>query len=86
MKTLKPIKNFKKDKKISRIENIVTNNQKEKIIMKAGAYIVLSILIVINAIQQNYNSAFMILNILVVIYSVYSVVINCMAFIKMNSK
>ena len=86
LKKLKPIKNFKKDKKISRIENIVTNNQKEKIIMKAGAYIVLSILIVINAIQQNYNSAFMILNILVVIYSVYSVVINCMAFIKMNSK
>ena len=54
--------------------------------MKACAYIVLSILIVMNAIQQNYNFAFMMLSILVAIYAVYSAVINGLALNKMNSK
>lgn len=86
LKKMKISKNFKRDKKVSRIENIIKNNEKEKMIMKSCAYIVLSILIVINAIQQNYSFVFMILNILIVIYSVYSVVINFIAFRKMNNR
>lgn len=86
LKKLKSIKDFKRERKISRIENIVKSNEKEKIIMKACAYIVLSILIVMNAIQQNYNFAFMMLSILVAIYAVYSAVINGLALNKMNSK
>ena len=58
----------------------------EKTIMKIFAYIVLSILIFINAIQQNYNSAFMILSILAAGYAVYSALINCVAISKMNGK
>lgn len=86
LKKLKSIKDFKRERKISRIENIIKSNEKEKIIMKACAYIVLSILIVINAIQQNYNFVFVILSILVAVYAVYSAVINVMALSKMNSK
>lgn len=86
LKKLKSIKDFKRERKVSRIENIIKSNEKEKIIMKACAYIALSILIVINAIQQNYNIAFMILSTLVAIYGIYSAVINVMALSKMNSK
>ena len=65
---------------------IIKSEEKEKTIMKICAYIVLSVLIVINAIQQNYNSAFMILSILAAVYAVYSAVINGVAISKMNGK
>ena len=65
---------------------IIKSEEKEKTVMKICAYIVLSVLIVINAIQQNYNSAFMILSILAAVYAVYSAVINGVAISKMNGK
>lgn len=86
LKKLKSIENFKRDRKVSKIENIVRGNEKEKAIMKACAYVVLGVLIVINAIQQNYNLAFMILSVLVAIYAVYSAVINGIAISKMNNE
>lgn len=85
LKKLKCVKDFKRDKKISKIENIINNSEKEKMIMKSCAYIVLGILLVISTIQQNYNLAFVILNMLIIMYSVYSVVINLIAFNKINS-
>lgn len=84
LKKLKVIKNFKKDKKISKLEVIVKSKEKEKIIMKSCAYTLLSILIVLNAIQQNFNIVFMILSGIVAIYSIYSVVLNIIAVNKMK--
>mgnify|MGYP000617322678 FL=1 len=52
--------------------------------MKACAYVLFGILIVINAIQQNFNFIFIALSALVAIYSVYSAVINMIAFSKMK--
>ena len=86
LKKLKSIKDFKRDRKVSKIENIIKNDEKEKVIMKSCAYVVLSVLIVINAIQQNYNLAFMTLSVLVAVYAVYSAIINGVAISKMNSK
>lgn len=86
LKKMKISKKFKRDKKVSKVENIIKSDEKEKIIMKSCAYIVLSILIAINAIQENYSFVFMILNVLIIIYSLYSVVINFIAFRKMNSR
>lgn len=86
LKKLKCVKNFKREKKVSKIQNLINNSEKDKMIMKSCAYIVLSILVVINTIQQNYNLAFVILNMLIVVYSVYSVAINLIAFNKINSR
>lgn len=84
LKKLKVIKNFKRDKKVSKLELMVRSKEKEKIVMKACAYILLSALIVINAIQQNFNIMFMILSGIVALYSIYSGVLNIVAASKMK--
>lgn len=84
LKKLKSIKNFKRDKKVSKLEIIVRSKEKEKVIMKACAYMFLSVLIVINAIQQNFNVLFMVLSGIVAVYSIYSGVINVIAVSKMK--
>ena len=84
LKKLKVIKNFKRDKKVSKLELMVRSKEKEKIVMKACAYILLSALIVINAIQQNFNIMFMILSGIVAIYSIYSGALNIIAASKMK--
>ena len=66
------------------MESIINSKEKERVIMKAIAYILLSILVIINAIQQNFNLMFLILSTLVAIYSFYIGIINSIAFIKMN--
>lgn len=81
---LKVIKNFKREKKTSILEQTINSKEKEKIIMKAFAYVFLSILLVINAIQQNFNAVFLILSCLVAMYSFYSAIINTVAFIKIK--
>lgn len=84
LKKLKSIKNFKRDKKASKLEVIIRSKEKEKIVMKAFSYILLSILIVLNAVQQNFNIVFMILSGIVAIYSIYSGVLNIVAINKMK--
>lgn len=81
---LKVIKNFKRERKSSILENIVKRKEKEKTIVKAFAYMFLSILIIINAIQQNYNIIFLILSAVVAIYSFYIGIINTIAFSKIK--
>ena len=84
LKRLKVIKNFKRERKTSRLESIVKSKEKEKTIMKACAYALLSILVIINAIQQNFNVLFLVLSIFVAIYSFYIGIINIIAFSKMK--
>lgn len=86
LKKLKCIENFKREKKVSKIEILIKSKDKEKITMKACAYVVLGILIVLNAIQQNYNITFVILSGLIAVYAIYSAVINGIALSRMNSK
>ena len=84
LKKLKVIKNFKRDKKVSKLELMVRSKEKEKIVMKACAYILLSVLIVLNAIQQNFNIVFMILSGIVAVYSIYSGALNIVAASKIK--
>ena len=84
LKKLKVIKNFKREKKISLMESIINSKEKDRVIIKAIAYILISILVIINAIQQNYNLMLLILSVLVAIYSFYIGIINSIAFIKMK--
>ena len=84
LKKLKVIKNFKREKKTSLMESIINSKEKERVIMKAIAYILLSILVIINAIQQNFNLMSLILSVLAAIYSFYIGIINSIAFIKMK--
>ena len=84
LKKLKTIKHFKRNKKTSKLEVIIRSKEKEKVIMKACAYILLSILIVLNAIQENFNIIFIILSGVVAIYSIYSGVLNIIAVNKMK--
>lgn len=86
LKKLKCINNFNRTKKISKLDSIIQSNEKEKSIMKSCAYIVLSVLIVINAIQQNYNLIFVLLSIVVSVYSLYAAGINIIAFNKIKNK
>ena len=83
---LKSIKNFKRDRKVTKLEIIINSREKEKAMMKICAYALLSILIVINAIQQNHNMIFMLLSIIVAIYAIYSAVLNSVAFSRMKRK
>lgn len=84
LKKLKVVKNFKREDKISRLESIIKSKEKEKTIMKACAYALLSVLITINAVQQNFNELFLAVSILVAIYSFYIGIINIIAFSKMK--
>ena len=86
LKKLKYINDFKKERKVSKVDIIIKSQEKEKIIMRICAYIALSILIIINAIQQNYNLIFMILSIIIALYALYSAIINSVAVSRMNSK
>ncbi|KLE17164.1 hypothetical protein [Clostridium sp. C8] len=77
---LKVIKNFKRERKTSKLESIVNSKEKEKIVMKACAYALLSVLLILNAIQQNFNALFLTLSILGAVYSIYIGIINIIAF------
>lgn len=77
---LKVIKDFKRERKTSKLESIVNSKEKEKIVMKACAYALLSVLLIINAIQQNFNALFLTLSILGAGYSIYVGIINIIAF------
>lgn len=81
---LKVIKNFKREHKTSILESTINSKEKEKTLMKAVAYILLSVLIIINAIQQNFNVVFLILSGLVAVYSFYIAIINTIAFSRMR--
>lgn len=84
LKKLKVIKNFKRERKTSRLESTIKSKEKEKTIMKACAYVLLSVLIIINAIQQNFNIIFLILSAVVAVYSFYIGIINTIAFSRMK--
>ncbi len=84
LKKLKVIKDFKRERKTSMLESIINSKEKEKTIMKACAYVLLSVLLIINAIQQNFNVLFLTLSILGAIYSFYIGTINIIAFSKIK--
>lgn len=84
LKKLKVIKNFKRERKTSRLESTIKSKEKEKAVMKACAYALLSVLIIINAIQQNFNELFLALSAVAAIYSFYIGIINIIAFSKMK--
>lgn len=86
LKKLKCIKNFKRDKKAYKLDCIIRNDNKEKTIMKACAYFLLSILVIINSIQQHFNLILISLSLLISIYSIYCTILNIVAFIKMKKK
>lgn len=81
---LKVIKNFKRERKVSILENTIKSKEKEKAIMKACAYILLGVLIIINAIQQNFNVIFIVISGIMSLFSLYYGIINMIAFIKMK--
>ena len=84
LKKLKIIKNFKKENKTSILEEIIRGKEKDKAIMKAYAYSLLSILVVINAIQQNFNVLFLVVSAIGALYSFYIGIINMIAFNKIK--
>lgn len=84
LKKLKVIKNFKRERKTSRLESTIKSKEKEKTVMKACAYALLSVLLIINAIQQNFNALFVALSAVAAIYSFYIGIINIIAFSKMK--
>ena len=81
---LKVIKDFKRERKTSILESTINSKEKEKTIMKAVAYPLLSILIIINAIQQDFNIIFLGLSIVIALYSFYIGSINTIAFTRMR--
>lgn len=81
---LKVIKNFKREHKTSVLESIVDSKEKEKTIMKACAYPLLSVLVIINSIQQDFNIIFLGLSIIVALYSFYMSGINIIAFTRIK--
>lgn len=84
LKKLKVIKSFKRERKTSKLESITNSKEKEKTVMKACAYALLSILLIINALQQNFNVLFLILSVSGAIYSFYIAIINIIAFSKIK--
>ena len=84
LKKLKVIKNFKRENKTSRLDSIIKSKEKEKAIIKSCAYALLSVLIIINAIQENFNILFLALSIVAAIYSFYIGIINVIAFRKIG--
>lgn len=53
--------------------------------MKACAYALLSVLLIINAMQQNFNILLLILSIIGSVYSFYTVIIDIIAFAKIRN-
>jgi hypothetical protein len=84
LKYLKVIKEFKRERKTSKLESMINSKEKEKTVMKACAYALLSVLIVLNAIEQNFNALFLTLSLLGAMYSFYIGIISIIAFSKMK--
>lgn len=84
LKNLKVIKEFKRERKTSKLKSIINSKEKEKAVMRACAYALLSVLIILNAIQQNFNTLFLTLSVLGAMYSLYIGIINIIAFSKMK--
>lgn len=84
LKGLKEVKNFKKENKTSRLEETINSDRKDKVLMKMVAYALLGILIVINAIQQNFNVVFIAISVGICVYSVYLSILNGIAFTRMK--
>jgi len=84
LKNLTVIKGFKRERKTSKLESIINSREKEKTVMRACAYALLSVLVVLNSIQQNFNTLFLTLSALGAIYSFYIGIINIIALSKMK--
>lgn len=85
LKKLKSIENFKREHKMSKLQQTIKQGEKDKTIMKALAYIAFGVLLIINALQQNFNIAFIALSGIAALYSFYSGIINIIAFANMKS-
>lgn len=85
LKKMKVIENFKRENKISKLQQIIKQREKDKTIMKAVAYVAFGILLMINAFQQNFNIAFIALSGIATLYSFYSGIINAIAVTKMKT-
>lgn len=84
LKKLKSIENFKREHKISKMQQTIKQGEKDKTVMKALAYMAFGVLLIINALQQNFNTAFIALSGIASVYSFYSGIINMIAFAKMK--
>lgn len=84
LKKLKIIENFKRANKMSKLHQTIKQGEKDKTVMKALAYIAFGVLLIINALQQNFNTAFIALSGIAALYSFYSGILNVVAFTKMK--
>lgn len=85
LKSLKVVKNFKREKKVSKVEALVRTKEPQKIMMKGCAYVVLGVLVVLNAIEQNFNTVFILISIVIAGYSMYLSAISFVACKKIKS-
>lgn len=85
LKGLKVVKNFKKNKKLSKVEALARTKESQKIMMKGCAYVFLGILVVLNAIEQNFNMVFILLSLVIAGYSIYLSAISFIACKKIKS-
>lgn len=86
LKKLKVVRNFKREKKLSKVEALVRSKETQKMMMRAGAYTALSILVVLNAIEQNFNMVFIALSLVIAGYSLYFSIINIIACKRVKTK
>ena len=86
LKGLKTVTDPKKLKKTSMMESIINANEKEKTLMKGIAYLFFGVLIVLNAVQEQFNTFLLVLSGLVMIFSFYYGIANLIAVKKMKMK
>ena len=70
---------FKPEKRIPPYQQIAQNDPKNKIILKAVLYMLLAVLLVLNAWIEQLSSALFVLSCLVALVSVYAAVMNLLA-------
>lgn len=85
LKGLKVVKNFKRDRKISKVEALANTKEPQKIMMKGCAYVFLSILVVLNAVEQKFDMIFIVLSLVIAGYSMYLSAISFIACKKIKS-
>lgn len=84
LKKYKTLENFNRDNKVSKLKKIIQGGEKEKAIMRFVAYGLLSVLVVINAFQQNYDTVFLSLSCILSAICIYSAGLNAIAFTKIK--
>ena len=83
-KKMQVVEDFDRGRRITPLESILAHKSKEKVVMLAILYAAFAVLVMLNAFDQHYTSALMLLSVGGAILGVYFCALHVIALTKMK--